>query len=136
MYLIEELPFTQNEDYFLNYKTKLLGRYRTLLRESRGQKGLVESLDGYQPDRAVNNVFWSEINVILSKLAAQGITGVQASDLAKLLPGDPMDPALEIMAEVRAYFQGTSAKLLAAPFGLTILSSCVQAIRRCDTSAD
>ena len=109
LYFIEEIPFTQNEDYFFNYRSKLLARYRTLLRESRGQVGLVQSLENYQPNTvAYQDDFWNDINTILTTLANRGIHGVQASDLVKLLPNDSMDPALEVMAEVRAYFQGES----------------------------
>ena len=43
---------------------------------------------------------------VLAGLAEIGMTGVKAEDLPKLLPPDRMAPALEIMADVRAYFQG------------------------------
>ena len=36
-----------------------------------------------------------------------GAQGLDSTALAKLLPSDPMDPAVEIMADVRAYFQGS-----------------------------
>jgi hypothetical protein len=105
---MEEIPFTQNDDYFFSYRAKLLSRYRTLLRESNGQTGLVQILDGHNP--SANNSYdacWNDINTIIAALSRRGIHGIKASDLAKLLPGDSMDPALEIMAEVRAYFQGS-----------------------------
>ena len=41
----------------------------------------------------------------LSALAELGIN-VQPEDLPKLLPADPMEAAIAIMASVRAYFQG------------------------------
>jgi len=44
----------------------------------------------------------------MSGLAEIGLIGVQARDLAKLFKIDDMEPALEIMADVRAYFQGAS----------------------------
>jgi hypothetical protein len=43
---------------------------------------------------------------VLSGLAAIGLNSVTADDLVKLLPPDRIDPALNIMADVRAYFQG------------------------------
>ena len=46
------------------------------------------------------------INIALADLAAIGIRGLTAADFSKLVPDDDMTPALEIMAEVRAYFQG------------------------------
>ncbi|KAF7304101.1 hypothetical protein MIND_00641600 [Mycena indigotica] len=45
------------------------------------------------------------ISSVLGQLASLGLPGVAAADLAKLLPSDKMEPALEIMADVRAYFQ-------------------------------
>ncbi|KAF8152891.1 P-loop containing nucleoside triphosphate hydrolase protein [Pholiota molesta] len=45
------------------------------------------------------------LSKVLSGLAELGLTGVKAEDLPKLLPPDPMEPALVIMADVRAYFQ-------------------------------
>ena len=35
-----------------------------------------------------------------------GLEGADSAVLPNLLTSDPMDPAIEIMADVRAYFQG------------------------------
>jgi len=43
---------------------------------------------------------------VLAGLAEIGMSGIKAEDLPKLLPPDRMEPALTIMADVRAYFQG------------------------------
>ena len=48
----------------------------------------------------------------LSSLTRIGLEQADASLLANLLPPDPMDPAIEIMADVRAYFQGSSGIFL------------------------
>ncbi|KAI0250037.1 hypothetical protein BJV78DRAFT_616771 [Lactifluus subvellereus] len=45
------------------------------------------------------------MNDTLSSLAKMGLQAVNAPALANLLPLDPMEPAIEIMADVRAYFQ-------------------------------
>jgi hypothetical protein len=45
------------------------------------------------------------ITKILAGLSEIGITA-KAEDLPRLLPSDPMEAALNIMASVRAYFQG------------------------------
>ncbi|PPQ94528.1 hypothetical protein CVT25_012429 [Psilocybe cyanescens] len=45
----------------------------------------------------------------LAGLAKAGLAGVQAHDLAKLLPPNPMEPVLNIMADIRAYFVTTIA---------------------------
>jgi len=106
--LIEEVPFTQNEHYFFSYRNNLCSRYKALFRESRGEASLIDALGRYNDHDAFTRdpEFWEDINIILARLATRGIHGVQAIDLAKLLPSDSMDPAIEIMAEVRAYFQG------------------------------
>jgi hypothetical protein len=44
---------------------------------------------------------------ILAGLAELGVVGVKPEDIPKLLPPDQMEPALVIMADVRAYFQGS-----------------------------
>ena len=46
------------------------------------------------------------ISKVLAGLAEIGMSGIKAEDLPKLLPPDRMEPALTIMADVRAYFQG------------------------------
>ena len=43
---------------------------------------------------------------VMAGLAEIGMTGIKPEDLPKLLSSDSMEPALMIMAEVRAYFQG------------------------------
>ncbi|KAF9047683.1 P-loop containing nucleoside triphosphate hydrolase protein [Panaeolus papilionaceus] len=47
----------------------------------------------------------ASITKILSGLAEIGLQGLKAEDLLRLIPSDPMEPALVIMADVRAYFQ-------------------------------
>ena len=48
------------------------------------------------------------ISVLTEQRRFGGSLDVQPSDLARFIPHDEYEPALEIMAEVRAYFQGTS----------------------------
>lgn len=50
---------------------------------------------------------WNYLNQAITALQNFGIGSVKAEDFAKLLPEDDLSPALEIMAEVRAYFQGS-----------------------------
>jgi hypothetical protein len=48
------------------------------------------------------------LNDVTSTLTGIGLEVVEdLSLLANLLPPDPLDPALNIMADVRAYFQGS-----------------------------
>ena len=46
------------------------------------------------------------ITKIMTGLAEIGMSGIEPEQLPRLLPPDRMEPALVIMAEVRAYFQG------------------------------
>ena len=46
------------------------------------------------------------VRKVLAGLREMGLTQVKAEDIAKLLPPDKMEPALHIMSDVRAYFQG------------------------------
>jgi hypothetical protein len=43
---------------------------------------------------------------ILAGFAEIGVHGIKPEDVAKVLPPDQMESALDIMADVRAYFQG------------------------------
>ena len=43
---------------------------------------------------------------VMAGLAEIGMSSVEPEDLPRLFPSDSMEPALVIMAEVRAYFQG------------------------------
>lgn len=48
---------------------------------------------------------------VLAGLAELGVVGVKPEDIPKLLPPDQMEPALVIMADVRAYFQGSYIRI-------------------------
>ncbi|KAF8839962.1 hypothetical protein BDN67DRAFT_1011889, partial [Paxillus ammoniavirescens] len=104
---LEQSPTTLNTHYYSDYKDKFLAYYkgcrentdlasrikkfRTGNKSMSGFQGMVESrLD--------------PITQILASLSEIGIT-VKAEDLPRLLPSDPMEAALNIMASVRAYFQ-------------------------------
>jgi hypothetical protein len=52
------------------------------------------------------------MNDAVSALTKMGLEGADVSLLANLIPPDPMDPAIGIMADVRAYFQGSYFYLL------------------------
>jgi hypothetical protein len=98
---LERDPFTLNSHYLSDYKDKFLSEYR--LKRQQDIHGdvlntLKDDLDWVSHGQVIND--------IVSKLATLGIREVNSTDLAKLLKSDAMDPALEIMAEVRAYFQG------------------------------
>ena len=97
--LIEEQePFTMNRQYFADYREKFYAYYRGA--RQRAKSNFIRNLkrnDDEDMMRAVNEA--------ISSLVRLGIEGANATMLANLLPQDPMDPAIGIMADVRAYFQ-------------------------------
>ena len=107
---VEKRPYTLNTHYYSDYKDKFLSYYRGC-RKMDEDSQLTKNLQGYKPHVPSNFIaassFQTNMAQILSALPQVGITGTQAADLAKLLPFDPMEPALDIMAGVRAYFQGS-----------------------------
>ncbi|KIM86047.1 hypothetical protein PILCRDRAFT_5119 [Piloderma croceum F 1598] len=105
---VERRPYTLNTHYYSDYRDKFLSFYRGC-REMGDNGQVMKNLQSYKPHVANNfispNPVQTNLAQILSSLPHIGITGTQATDLAKLFPPDPMEPALDIMAGVRAYFQ-------------------------------
>jgi hypothetical protein len=109
---IEEQPFSLNTHYLADYKSKFLSHYRAS-REYYEQPKLIKAIQNYGKSLTTTEA-WSGLQTdhptgiarVLAGLAEIGMTGVKAEDLPKLLPPDRMEPALIIMADVRAYFQG------------------------------
>ncbi|KAJ7775530.1 P-loop containing nucleoside triphosphate hydrolase protein [Mycena metata] len=103
-------PLTLNEHYLSDYQAKFLAHYRGA-REQQQNPVLAQAIAAFKPDDAPNTDAYGNtlpptgIAQVLSALAAIGLNGIHAEDLVKLLPPDRMDPALTIMADVRAYFQ-------------------------------
>lgn len=94
----EHEPFTLNLHYYTEYRTKFLGHYKRDRLMSTNQ--VMRNLD---PDTSkMKNV----LNEAISSLARLGLHSVDPSSLAALLPPDPMETGIGIMADVRAYFQG------------------------------
>ncbi|KAL4066185.1 P-loop containing nucleoside triphosphate hydrolase protein [Scleroderma citrinum] len=87
---LESSPATLNTHYYFDYKNKVYAYYRAHRRSEK----LAQNMS--QRSQDVNNV--------ISALAQLGISA-RREDLSKLLPSDPMEAALSIMASVRAYFQ-------------------------------
>jgi len=110
---LEKSPFTLNTHYFSDYRAKFLAHYRGA-REGYKNTNLIQSIKNHKekPSSSTGYRFPGPVPELtgiakaLSCLAEIGIVGLGAEDLPKLLPPDPMEPALGIMADVRAYFQG------------------------------
>ena len=95
----ENEPFTMNYHYYAEYRSKFLNHYKS--DRLRSKSSFIRNLEDGN-----NSGMVDAINETISSLARLGLHSVDASSLASLLPPDPMEPAIEIMADVRAYFQG------------------------------
>ncbi|KAJ7119698.1 P-loop containing nucleoside triphosphate hydrolase protein [Mycena epipterygia] len=107
--LEEDGPLTLNEHYLADYKAKFLSDYKGA-REKARNPTLVTAISKYNTDGPTKDTkgytsYPTGIAAVLSNLAGIGLSSVTAEDLVKLLPPDRMDPALNIMSDVRAYFQ-------------------------------
>jgi hypothetical protein len=98
----EQEPFTMNEHYFMDYRSKFLGHYKGI--RQKAESSFIDKLQGEEYKQVVSRV--------TSGLALLGFSNVDPSTLPRLLPPDPMEFAIEIMSEVRAYFQGSELSLL------------------------
>jgi len=121
LFQVESLPFTQNEDYFFSCKDKFLTRYKSIHRLSKGEGSLSARLQdplpelprpsrvaehhGLRPVEREIDPFDQHVTAALRSLAALGFGSLKRSEVLRLLPSDEADPALDIMAEVRAYWQ-------------------------------
>jgi len=95
----EREPFTMNDHLYLEYRSNFLAHYKgaRLKEKTNFMKNLEDSGDRNMMEA---------LNKTLTGLTTLGLEKANAPSLAKLLPSDPMEPAIEIMAHVRAYFQG------------------------------
>ena len=96
----EQEPFTMNTHYYKEYRSEFLALYKRTRQKAKSD--FVKNLENSN-DRDVKQI----LNDVTSSLTKLGLETVDVSLLANLLPPDPMEPAIEIMAVVRAYFQGT-----------------------------
>lgn len=92
---LEERPFSLNTHYLADYREKFLAFYK---HERQRYSPMGASLSSTPNAENVNEA--------LAALAKMGLTGITHEDLWKLHQSDQMEPALTIMADVRAYFQG------------------------------
>ena len=112
LFELEDWPFSLNTHYLADYKSKFLAHYKGTRQkyERVDVMGAIESYNSHDPDDASlpssMKTKMDGIAKIMSGLADIGMTGIAPEHLPRLLPSDSMEPALEIMAEVRAYFQG------------------------------
>ncbi|KAI0250034.1 P-loop containing nucleoside triphosphate hydrolase protein [Lactifluus subvellereus] len=93
----EQEPFTMNEHYFMEYRSKFLGHYKGIRQKARSS--FIDNLES-------SDLFMKcAVSKVIAGLAELDLRSIDPSFLPRLLPPDPTEPAIEIMAEVRAYFQ-------------------------------
>lgn len=109
---LEDRPFTLNTHYLSDYRSKFFAHYKSS-RQSDENTELMKTVQSYSPP--ITTGFGTQVTGIakvIAGLAEMGMTGIRPEDLPKLLPSDKMEPALAIMADVRAYFQGKFISVL------------------------
>ncbi|KAJ7779480.1 P-loop containing nucleoside triphosphate hydrolase protein [Mycena maculata] len=132
--LEEDGPLTLNEHYLADYKSKFMSYYKGA-REKIQNPVLATAIEAYRPEQPLptdpygNQIPLTGIAQVLSSLASVGLSGVHAEDLVKLLSPDRMDPALNIMSDVRAYFQ-VAYKRIADNIPLAIDRELVRGVGR------
>ncbi|OBZ65815.1 Interferon-induced GTP-binding protein Mx [Grifola frondosa] len=103
---LEKRARTLNSHYYTDYREKFLAHYKGS-RSQNDNTPLVNKLQSYKP--ALNHKSQTDFQLIITKilsgLTELGLHSVTPADLPKLLPSDPYDAAIDIMAGVRAYFQ-------------------------------
>jgi hypothetical protein len=109
---LEDKAFSLNTHYLSDYKSKFIAYYRSARNQS-NFADVMNTINTYTPPASPSPYNSKQsspslygISKALSGLSEMGLNGIQANDLAKLLKTDNMEPAIEIMADVRAYFQG------------------------------
>jgi GTP-binding protein EngB required for normal cell division len=124
---LEQKPFTLNTHYLADYKHKFASFYKGH-REKESGPSLMAAINR-SPVLGPVDVFDEPhgISKIMQGLAEVGIHGVKPADLPKILPPDAFEPALDIMADVRAYFQ-VSYKRFSDNIPLAIDSELVLAV--------
>ncbi|KAI0644851.1 P-loop containing nucleoside triphosphate hydrolase protein [Trametes meyenii] len=100
---IEMRPRAVNEQWYSQYREKFLGHYKSC--RPKAEQPSTTFAQQFQKYSDSGSDVFKQVNKILNGLNEIGIPGTLPSDLAKLLPPDPYDAAIEIMAGVRAYFQ-------------------------------
>ncbi|KIJ12486.1 hypothetical protein PAXINDRAFT_171167 [Paxillus involutus ATCC 200175] len=95
--------YTQNTHYFESLCEKWHNTYK-LGRRNPTQHLLTTADRGNRVSVAIESVSTTHISNALHYLAQAGYSGLTAGDLARLLPPEPFEEELIVMAHVRAYF--------------------------------
>ena len=113
-----EEPITSNEHYLADYKEKFIARYRAA-RQVQGQGN--PSLQSFVSGEFQNTSYMRDA---LQNLQAMGLDIQDHNSLLRLISSDSTEHAIEIMAEVRAYYQGelASSRVNASDFHQSLSS--------------
>ena len=132
---LEDRPFSLNTHYLTSYRDKFLAYYRGERQRYDGSSlasALAKTGQGLLSCGKANPSQAPGVAKALAALAEIGIVNLQSQDLMKLLPPDDMEPALIIMADVRAYFQGLSIQdSYVLVFSCSRSCSRLQTLHRC-----
>jgi hypothetical protein len=101
---LEDTPFTLNQHYYGDYQDKFHRHYKSVFDATHAEGAGAEFHTFKQGDADEDRR--NAMANILSGLNTFGLSNVSPADLAKLLPPNHQAPALNVMAEVRAYYQG------------------------------
>lgn len=94
-------PFTTNNHYLSDYKEKFINYYRLARKDYQGEGEFVKALG---QGLGAKTSFAQSMSEVIAHLTKMGLS-VQPQELAKLLKPDPSEEVIDIMAEVRAYYQ-------------------------------
>jgi hypothetical protein len=100
---VEKEPSTRNTKYFKDYRGKFLAFYSGLFRQNLNDN-FTERVAAL---RYQSHEFTTALNTIMSNLPKIGFHNVKPFELGVLHVSEDAGDALKIMANVRAYFQGT-----------------------------
>lgn len=134
---LEVRPFTLNKHYLADYREKFYSYYKGCREQDLNQE-LSSSLLSLDIERKTKRFAGlsesaATVNEALASLVKLGLTGLKPSDLLRLIPADEMEPALGIMADIRAYFQGITfgfPQLFLSNSDVSSYHSCIQEICR------
>ncbi|KAI0657630.1 P-loop containing nucleoside triphosphate hydrolase protein [Cubamyces menziesii] len=100
---LEKRPKTLSEPYYSDYREKFISHYKSCRpKADQPRETFASKLQSYMDPQSDMSKY---MNRVLNGLTDIGLPGMTPNDLAKLLPADPHDTAIDIMAGVRAYFQ-------------------------------
>ena len=109
-YKMEQYPTTRRDRHFLYYKTNYLEHYRVHYQSSLQGEGFFTQL----ANKTLPDMDRELVSTILSNLLDAGVVDLKGTDLLKLAPYSENEAALEIMAEVRAYYHSMSVSYISA----------------------